>query len=98
MKIAFFEIKKHEEDYIKSKLKNHTLIFNETHLNNLNIEKVKDFDIICLFINSKIDSEILNKLKNIKAIVTMSTGYDHINVEECKKRNIKVYNVPFYGE
>jgi len=98
MKIAFFEIKKHEEDYIKSKLKNHTLIFNENHLNNLNIEKVKDFDIICLFINSKIDSEILNKLKNIKAIVTMSTGYDHINVEECKKRNIKVYNVPFYGE
>ena len=31
-------------------------------------------------------------------IATMSTGFDHIDLEECKKRNIKVSNVPFYGE
>jgi D-lactate dehydrogenase len=28
----------------------------------------------------------------------MSTGFDHIDIEECKRRKIKVSNVPFYGE
>jgi len=28
----------------------------------------------------------------------MSTGFDHIDLKECKAKNIKVSNVPFYGE
>jgi len=28
----------------------------------------------------------------------MSTGYDHIDLEECRKRKIPVCNVPTYGE
>ncbi len=28
----------------------------------------------------------------------MSTGFDHIDLAECRKRKIKVANVPYYGE
>jgi D-lactate dehydrogenase len=30
-------------------------------------------------------------------LATRSTGYDHIDREECKKRGIEVANVPVYG-
>lgn len=98
MKIGFFEIEKWEVEYIKNKLRNHKLLFFEDELNQKNVSKVKDCDIVCVFIYSLINADLLNKFKNLKAIMTMSTGYDHIDISECNKRKIAVYNVPFYGE
>src|SRR3989338_3010588 len=37
-------------------------------------------------------------MPKLKLIETMSTGYNHIDVKECKKRGIVVCNVPTYGE
>ena len=34
------------------------------------------------------------KGSNLKVIATMSVGYDHIDVNECKRRGIKVGNTP----
>lgn len=98
MKIAFFEIEKWEEEYIKKKLANHRLLFFEKELTEKKVNDLKDCDVICIFIYSSITKEILDKLPKLKVICTMSTGFDHINLEECKKRNIIVYNVPYYGE
>ncbi|MBS3152158.1 hydroxyacid dehydrogenase [Candidatus Woesearchaeota archaeon] len=98
MKIAFFEIEKWEEEYIKDKLKKHKLLFFNNELTNRNINKIKDCDTVCIFIYSKINKEILDNLPNLKLICTMSTGFDHIDLNECKKRNIIVSNVPYYGE
>ena len=47
---------------------------------------------------SKIDKQILQRIPGLKLIATRSTGYDHIPIEECKKRGIAVANVPSYGE
>ncbi|CAD5228522.1 unnamed protein product [Bursaphelenchus okinawaensis] len=38
----------------------------------------------------KIDSELLDHGPNLKYVVTISVGYENIDVEECKKRNIRV--------
>ncbi len=98
MKIGFFEIEDWEKEYLKSRLKNHNLIFFKDVLDNKTTSAVKDADIISVFIYSKINKEILNKFKKLKAIITRSTGFDHIDIPECKKKKIKVYNVPHYGE
>jgi D-lactate dehydrogenase len=37
-------------------------------------------------------------MPKLRFITTMSTGFDHIDLEECKARNIPVSNVPSYGE
>jgi len=98
MKIAFFEIKKKEEEYFRENLKGHKLDFFSVPLNNKNAGEVKDVEMIVCFIYSQLNGEVLGKLKKLKFIATMSTGYNHIDIEYCKKHGIKVSNVPYYGE
>jgi len=56
-----------------------------------------DYETIVVFVDSKITKEKIAKSKHLKNIITMSTGFDHIDLKACKKRKIKVYNVPDYG-
>jgi len=97
-KIAFFELEKWEEEHIKANLKDVKLKFFKSNLNERNAKKIKDFDAIGIFIYSQINKKILDKLPKLKLIATMSTGYDHIDLDECRKREISVCNVPSYGE
>ncbi|MAH33197.1 hydroxyacid dehydrogenase [archaeon] len=97
-KIAFFEIENWEIPYLKKELKQYKLHFFEDALDEKNAGKIKDADIISVFIYSKVNKKVLGKLKNLKLITTRSTGFDHIDVNECKKRKITISNVPYYGE
>lgn len=98
MRIAFFEIKDWEKEYIKNKLKNHKLSFTNEKLDEKNAARFSGYDIISTFIYSRINKETISKLKKLKFVTTRSTGYDHINLEECSKKKVCVSNVPFYGE
>ncbi|MCW1301948.1 MAG: hydroxyacid dehydrogenase [Candidatus Parvarchaeota archaeon] len=57
-----------------------------------------DADVISIFINSAIKRENLERFTRLKFILTRSTGFDHIDINECKNRGIKVCNVPDYGD
>ena len=98
MKITFFETQNWEKAILKKKLKKHSLKFYKEPLTLDNVKEAKDSEIISVFIYSKINKDILKKLPKLKLITTRSTGFDHIDLKECKKRNINVCNVPFYGE
>ena len=52
---------------------------------------------LSVFINSKISSELLSRFTKLKFIFTRSTGFDHIDLRECKEKGVKVCNVPDYG-
>ncbi|MBU3935574.1 hydroxyacid dehydrogenase [Patescibacteria group bacterium] len=56
-----------------------------------------NYEIISIFINSFMDKKVLAKLPNLKMIATRSTGTDHIDIQECNRRGIRVANVPEYG-
>lgn len=98
MKIAFFEVKNWERNYLKKNLKNHSLAFYNKPLSIENVRKIRNFGIVSVFIYSKVGKQIIQKFPQLKLIVTRSTGFDHIDLKECKKRKITVCNVPFYGE
>lgn len=98
MKIAFFEIKDWEKEYLQKKIKDCTIEFIYEPLNIDNVDNINDYDVISVFIYSRVNKQVLDKLKNLKLITTRSTGFDHIDVTECKKRKITVSNVPYYGE
>ncbi len=97
MKIGFFELEKWEEDYIKEKLKGNEISFFKGELDIENYRKAKDLDVIACFIYSKLNSELLSKLPNVKFVTTMSTGFNHIDIDYSKKKGIKVSNIPYYG-
>jgi glycerate dehydrogenase len=59
-------------------------------------ERVKDADVI--FVNKlKLNENTLKDAKNLKLICEAATGFDNIDIEYCKKRNIAVCNVPGYS-
>jgi D-lactate dehydrogenase len=57
-----------------------------------------DAEIISVFVGCQVTPKVLESFPNLKFIATRSTGYDHINLEACKQKNIAVSYVPTYGE
>jgi D-lactate dehydrogenase len=98
MKIAFFAIEPWEKEILEKKFSKDKLFFSRKKLNKSDLGKIANFESLCVFVNSNIDKQILDKLPKLKYIATLSTGYNHIDLNECMKRNIQVSNVPFYGE
>lgn len=97
MKIAFFDIEGWEEKIIRDRFPGHDLFFTMGKLHEFDASRKNDFEIISIFVNSEVTKEVLSKFPSLKLIATRSTGYDHIDLEECKNRNIRVAFVPGYG-
>jgi D-lactate dehydrogenase len=96
--IAFFELEPWEKEYVKKKLKKHKLVFIDEKLTAETASKAKDADAVAVFIYSKVGKEALAKLPKVKLITTMSTGFDHIDLQACKGKKCLVCNVPTYGD
>lgn len=98
-KIAFFGVKNWEREIIEREISRLDTfgvgIFGDEVQDNL--ELAKKYDIISPFIYSVLDKSVLDQLPDLKMIATRSTGMDHVDIEECKKRKILVSNVPVYG-
>ncbi len=98
MRIAFFEVDDWEEKYLENKLKGYFLKFSKEALNSENAQQIKDFDAVSVFVYSKVDGQTIQEIPGLKLVVTRSAGFDHIDIEACKKRGLTVCNVPSYGE
>ncbi|MFA5936300.1 MAG: NAD(P)-dependent oxidoreductase [Candidatus Paceibacterota bacterium] len=97
MKIAFFEVAKKEEQFFKDSLIGHEVVCFEEKLDENSVEKASGADIICVFVKSAVNKNVIEKIPNLKFIITRSTGYDHIDYEYAESKGIKVSNVPAYG-
>lgn len=51
---------------------------------------------VCITNKKTLGEHNLENCKNLKLICLTATGYNNVDVEYCKKRNIKVRNVPSY--
>lgn len=95
MKIIFFEIQPWEEEKLKQAFPDAAFVKDKLAIEN--IEQYQDAEIISTFIYSSISRAVLNKLPNLKYIVTRSTGFDHIDGSAAHEKNIVIANVPEYG-
>ena len=55
--------------------------------------RIPEFDVLIIRLDHQIDSEILNHAARLKAIVTATTGLDHIDVACAEAKNIKVLSL-----
>ncbi len=97
MKIAFFEIEPWEQTYFEKHLGGNQLTFSPERLKLENYQAAEGADIVSVFIGSKVNAGLMEKLPQLKAVVTRSTGTDHIDCEAAKDKKIRVMNVPHYG-
>ena len=98
MKAAFFEVKEWERAYLAERLKDWTLQFEERTLQAAGGQAARDVDCLSAFIYSRLDGQTLDGFPKLKLIATRSTGFDHVDVEFCRRRGIAACNVPSYGE
>jgi D-lactate dehydrogenase len=96
--IVFAELEPWEKEFMAEHLNHHELLFFDEPLSAENVHRFKSVDIAAIFIFSKMTSEVLSALPRLRLISTMSTGFDHVDLEGCRKRAIVVSHVPAYGE
>ncbi|EEC08622.1 glyoxylate/hydroxypyruvate reductase, putative, partial [Ixodes scapularis] len=59
------------------------------------LQRIVDKDALFCLLTEKVDAQLLDAAgSTLKVVGTMSVGYDHIDVDECRKRRIAVGNTP----
>ncbi|MCK4389781.1 MAG: hydroxyacid dehydrogenase [Desulfobacterales bacterium] len=100
-KLTFFNVDEKEQAVLLNAFdgeKTFELSFRQESLNVHTGTIAKDAEGIGIFIQSQITQEVLDLLPQLRIVATMSTGFDHIDQNVCKARNITVCNVPAYGD
>jgi D-lactate dehydrogenase len=98
MKFVFFEIEDWQKSPILEAFPEHNIEFFDYPLSPDTVCNHQDADMVSTFIHSKVTQAVLDEFKNLKLISARSTGYDHIDYEYAKDKQIYVANVPYYGE
>lgn len=98
MKIAFFELEGWEEKIIREALPDIGVFLSSEKIDELTPPSINEFEIISVFVDSRITPAVLEKFPKLKFITTRSTGYDHIDLKACADRGIQVAYVPGYGD
>lgn len=96
MNIAFFEMDGVQKRWLKEHFPDAK--YSEEPLTEKNATTYSDADVIVVRAYSKLTRETLAKLDRVQLAITMSVGFDHIDIEECTRRNIVACNTPGYGD
>lgn len=94
--IVFYDIWPEMKDYVRKQMKRTPCHIYSDTMTDENVDN--STEILAVFMKTPIDKKVLEKFPKLKLIATLSTGFDHIDLKECKKRGVVVENVPTYGE
>ncbi|MFY9397921.1 MAG: hydroxyacid dehydrogenase [Desulfomonilia bacterium] len=97
MNIAIFEAEPWEQEIYQGLPPGSTVVFRQEPLDESNAGQYTDAEVISTFIYSNLDRRVLSQFPGLRFIATRSTGYDHIDVDYCRQKEIRVSNVPDYG-
>lgn len=98
MKIVIFQVEPWEAETFAALDTDHDLQCLQEPLTQVNAQQHQDADIISTFLYSDLGAAVLQQFQHLKLIATRSTGFDHIDLNYCRDREITVCNVPTYGE
>lgn len=99
MKVVYFDVENFEEDFLREKSAGYDFYLESnplTELGKINPQYL-DADVISVFTTSRVSRKVLEQFKNLKLIALRSVGFNHIDIDCCKSRNITVESSPNYG-
>ncbi|MFA7358292.1 MAG: NAD(P)-dependent oxidoreductase, partial [Bacteroidales bacterium] len=101
MKVAVFSTKSYDREYLDklNQDRKHELVYFEASLKAETVRLAENFDAVCVFVNDKIDKELIEKLKKlgIKLIVLRCAGFNNVDIEAACEQNMPVLRVPAYS-
>ena len=69
---------------------------NQSNLNRkFLLELIPEYDVLIVRLGNYIDKEIIDSAVNLKAILTATTGLNHIDVKYANQKNVKVLSHTF---
>lgn len=98
MNVHFFELNDGQKKFFQKNLPEDKTYFHQETLDDKNASNFKDAEILGVFTFAKLQKKTLDQLPKLKMVATMSMGFDHIDLAECRKRKITVSAVPTYGD
>lgn len=98
MKIAFFEAEGWEEAIIKTVLPEAEVWCAPTPLDSNHLPGMRDFDIVSVFVGSRLTADVFAAFPKMRLVATRSTGFDHVDAVAAKERGVAVSYVPGYGD
>lgn len=100
-KIAVFDAKPYDiATFNKVNEKyNFELVFHKEHLDKNNVLLASGADAVCIFVNAKVDSEVIDKLYSygIKLIALRCAGFNNVDIAAAAKKGVRVVRVPNYS-
>ena len=98
MKTLFFEIRGNEKEILSPLLPTQIeSVFIAEKLSSKTASLAADAEVVSVFVDSEVGTDVIGLLPKVKFICTRSTGYDHIDTAFAKTKGIAVANVPSYG-
>ncbi len=61
------------------------------------IPEISDAEVLSVFLYTRLTAETIERFERLRMIASRSTGFDHIDLDACRRRGITVCNVPEYG-
>ncbi|WP_216214910.1 hydroxyacid dehydrogenase [Amycolatopsis aidingensis] len=98
MKVSVFEAEEWERAAFQRLSAEHEVRFEAAPLDQELARKHADAEVISTFIYSAMDEKVLDACTGLRLIATRSTGFDHIDMDSCLRRGVRVANVPTYGK
>lgn len=92
MKISFVSAGSSDESFFQDGLRDHELEFVRSMS-----EVSSEAEILSPFIYDQVNSGFLDGHAALRLVCTRSAGWDHIDIELCRRRGVRVANVPAYG-
>lgn len=101
MKIAFYSFKSYDKEWFDNQLPGTGLEINyfQDELDLETAHYAKGCDVVCAFVNDKLNREVLEKLKlqGTLMIAMRCAGYNNVDLEVANELNLPVYRVPEYS-
>ena len=102
MKILFYDTKKYDKesfDKILPKYKDIEIEYTESDISVKTARYAMGFDAICAFVSSDLSKEVIDILANegIKLILMRCAGFNNVDLEEARKKDITILRVPGYS-
>jgi D-lactate dehydrogenase len=101
MKITFFSAKPYDKESFDKQNKpfGFELEYYETHLGPHIINAVEKTDVICVFVNDRVNAQVIEILakKGVRVIALRCAGFNNVDLQAAKANGIEVCRVPAYS-